>query len=929
MPPNSIAGEITEDTTRNLLVGTDDDGSGSYAGYVETTVDTGIWMFVFTLVSCLLCTLSLPVMIILGKRYEKRRIREEEQALSFGAKEGVENNNHVTDTAVPIQQQSNGSQKRSKKSKRRTKNNGFEGTQPAQFDETSVNKPDIEVDLEASRKVTKEPEVSFSLPSKAAAAAAAGKRRKHGRHRSHDDPSVMTRSTRGSRRSGVSENNSVLTGMTNGSSYIHGRTKSEVSGAASSSNWKLVVDKIVMPPYQDDEARSVLTREERTVVSGMSRRSAATLASNTSSSYLTSSTVLDTRPTRRRTRLAHSTAETRSRRTKKQSKREDIVSPGYDMSQSRAWSDVKSDLGGRPNGGKISSNNTVGSEILTTNSQMSGKYSYSSNRSRGSRFSRGYRNYSRRRSGSPVSIAPSMMSKIEDDISPNDAADANDPGQNAPFQDEDDELHICCGKNALWRPAIISRILDNLIDIAQPDAETRRILKLAIPFTIAVIMETIFDNVEVALVGNFISTNALTAYAMTDLLIGTTWEFISGLYDACMTVCPHAIGAGNNYLCGQYVQITIWLFIFAQTPTLIFWWYYLSDVIVLLNLPREVGDIAQAYARVAIWGDLIEELADIFHGLLEITDHEAFSATISIVEGLISVTTICYVLFFYNLTLIEIAYINLILSTIFFIMAIVIALRFGWVSEYIPGMFNNFALKNTLAVKNLLNTAIPLSIGSLLAYGEWEVLTVFASHLGQAEVTAWAVLGYIWETFEAASEGIGDGAEVRVAYHLGKGNPQMAKISANKSILLGTIFSCFVTSIFFIIGDSLPVWFTTDPVLQSLIRDLLPLIGVGNITMSFGMVCWAIIGAQGRYRLATLAGFVSSWSIIMPMAAIMTYVFRFDLRAITAAVVIGYAVTSTFLTYIVQRSDWERLSKIIIELNQATGETYSDRKSVV
>lgn len=200
---------------------------------------------------------------------------------------------------------------------------------------------------------------------------------------------------------------------------------------------------------------------------------------------------------------------------------------------------------------------------------------------------------------------------------------------------------------------------------------------------------------------------------------------------------------------------------------------------------------------------------------------------------------------------------------------------------------------------------------------------MFISYLGAAEVAAWSVLGSIWETFEAATEGIGDAAEVRVAYHLGKANPEMAYISAQKSILVGVLFSCFITSIFFIIGENLAGFFTTDEVLQYMVNDAVPLIGLGNITMTYGMVCWAIIGAQGRYRLATLTAFIASWFVTVPMAALSTYVFYFDLKGVTASVVIGYQVAGVCMTYIVLRSDWERLSKIVVELNRVTGEVES------
>jgi hypothetical protein len=57
----------------------------------------------------------------------------------------------------------------------------------------------------------------------------------------------------------------------------------------------------------------------------------------------------------------------------------------------------------------------------------------------------------------------------------------------------------------------------------------------------------------------------------------------------------------------------------------------------------------------------------------------------------------------------------------------------GWLDPFWHGMTKTFALKNSSAVKNLLHTAIPLSIGSLLEYGEWEALTFFAAALGPAE----------------------------------------------------------------------------------------------------------------------------------------------------------------------------------------------------
>lgn len=224
-------------------------------------------------------------------------------------------------------------------------------------------------------------------------------------------------------------------------------------------------------------------------------------------------------------------------------------------------------------------------------------------------------------------------------------------------------------------------------------------------------------------------------------------------------------------------------------------------------------------------------------------------------------------------------------------------------------------LQNKIAVRNVISTALPIALGCLFEYGEWEILTIFAARLGTAEVAAWGIVGTLWDTVETLSKGIGDGGEVRCAYHLGNANPGLARTSAHKAVLLSVCVAFFTTSIIFIAGENIAVLFTSDPTLQHMIAELIPLLGVGNIFLTAGCVSWALVGAQARYRLATFVAFVSSWCVTMPLAAIFTYGFNLNLQGITSAVVIGYSVTCTALCYILLRSDWARISQHVVETN--------------
>lgn len=101
------------------------------------------------------------------------------------------------------------------------------------------------------------------------------------------------------------------------------------------------------------------------------------------------------------------------------------------------------------------------------------------------------------------------------------------------------------------------------------------------------------------------------------------------------------------------------------------------------------------------------------------------------------------------------------------------------------------------------------------------------------------------------NRGIVDAGEVRVAHFCGKGRPDRAKSFAKKTIFVGLLISIVLSSIFLALGDRIPKWLTSDLAIQKMIQENIPLIGFGNIIMTGGNTCWAVLGAQGRYRLAT------------------------------------------------------------------------------
>lgn len=517
------------------------------------------------------------------------------------------------------------------------------------------------------------------------------------------------------------------------------------------------------------------------------------------------------------------------------------------------------------------------------------------------------------------------------------------------------------------------------------DSETRKILRLAIPYTISALTTSVFSNTCLILVSMHLGVKSVAAYALVQVLCGLSDGVLQAPIYACTTLCAQAVGAGNPTLAGNRIQLAIVLYMVLQVPVILFWWfctyhdlsfgcttlyYYLEypfcavcsnhvsrHIFLRTNnfsfhshirtricadmyetiLFLEWGDTAiaqdaQDFVRVYIFSYTFGGLSSAVWQLLEVTGHAADGTIINTIWGATNVLLIAGRLMWWNsnnktaVTLADVAWIYNGTSVLFIGLTLAIATGRGWLTPFWKGLIGSTAIHNPVAVRSMLRQAIPLAASSFLSNAEWAVLTLLASCLGPAEVAAWALLGSIWDVFYSVTAGIGDAAEIRVAFHLGNGSGRGGQISAYKSLFLGMVVASGVSLLYFSMQNRIPTWFTTDATLQKMLRELVPFVGVANLTMTFGMQCWSLIGAQGNYKYATWVSCVSSWGVCMPLAAVYVFILRLDLQGLTSAVVLGYLSTGSALSYKLLSTNWDRKARKIQGQNSdaAMGKESSD-----
>ena len=283
------------------------------------------------------------------------------------------------------------------------------------------------------------------------------------------------------------------------------------------------------------------------------------------------------------------------------------------------------------------------------------------------------------------------------------------------------------------------------------DNEAKRILRLAIPFTLSELVDEVSEIVVLGIISLQLGTDALSAYAVFETLMEITTEFSGGVVDAMTTLASQAYGAGNNVLAGQYVQLCSVTYVLFQIPFILMWSFATFDIMIWMGFNEDVAQMSQTYARLAVWRDTVLGVSEVYSNLFEVVEKEFAVAVIGNAEALVELGAIAIALFLFDGDLVTVGVIGILNGLCFFLFTLAFTYWRGWLRPF-ASMFTSISFKNRVAVKQVIKTATPLAFGSVLIHGEWEVLTVFAAYLGAAEVTAWAVLGNLWDIFESSNE---------------------------------------------------------------------------------------------------------------------------------------------------------------------------------
>jgi hypothetical protein len=100
-----------------------------------------------------------------------------------------------------------------------------------------------------------------------------------------------------------------------------------------------------------------------------------------------------------------------------------------------------------------------------------------------------------------------------------------------------------------------------------------------------------------------------------------------------------------------------------------------------------------------------------------------------------------------------------------------------------------------------------------------------------------------------------------------------------------------------------------------MVSDNLPLISAANLVAGIAIMAEHVLWGQNRVAMGTGIGCLATVFVTLPLGALSSMVFNFDLRGQTTAITIGCAAFGAMAMFALICSDWEKIAEDVISLH--------------
>ena len=385
---------------------------------------------------------------------------------------------------------------------------------------------------------------------------------------------------------------------------------------------------------------------------------------------------------------------------------------------------------------------------------------------------------------------------------------------------------------------------------------------------------------------------------------------IQGLCTCLDTLCSQAYGAKNYHLVGVLIQRCAIITLIAFLPIMYMWWFWSESILALMIPERELCFLASRYLRVTSLGVPGFVLFECGKRFLQCQG--IFHASTIVLFVCAPLNALMNYLFVWDKTL-GIGYLGAPLSVAinYWLMALGLLLYTVITkNEKNPLKCWNGIIRRHQVFKNwqkMFNLALPGIIMVEAEFLGFEILTIFASHLGTAALGAQSITATIASLAYQVPFSISVSTSTRVANLVGASLVDSCILSCKVSLLLSFVCSSFNMFIIFTFRNQIASLFSKEVDVVDLVVSTLPLLALMQIFDAFNASTAGCLRGQGRQKIGGYINLFAFYCVGIPMANYLTFHRGLGISGLWIGISFALICMSICQSYAVFHGDWDHI----------------------
>ena len=434
----------------------------------------------------------------------------------------------------------------------------------------------------------------------------------------------------------------------------------------------------------------------------------------------------------------------------------------------------------------------------------------------------------------------------------------------------------------------------------------RAIILLAIPMTLEMIMESLFAIVDIFFVSK-IGVNAIAVVGLTESILTLTYSLGWGLAMGTTAIIARRVGEKDNDGASVSAVQSIYLALIISIPIMICGIFFSEQLLRLMGAAENVISEGSGYTKLSLSFNLIVILLFLINGIFRGAGDAALAMRSLWIANSINIILDPMFIFgfgpFPELGIKGAAVATIIGRTTGIVYQLY-HLKKG--KGLIKIHRKNWHFKPAIILK-LIKLSAGVTAQFIIASASWIFLMRIISTFGSTALAGYTIAIRIVIFTLLPAWGFSNAAATMVGQNLGANHPDRAEKSVWRTGFFNMIFMGTVMIVFFLFGDNISSFFTTEKEVILNASDCLRIFAMGYLFYAFGMVLVQAFNGAGDTRTPTIMNFFIFWMLQIPLAYTLAIVLNVGATGVYYAIVISESTFSVVGYFLFKKGKWKTI----------------------